>query len=150
MNNLTLSFELVSLLKWFLEHKKHAFNELVTQAVKSGYLCDDLHGQINNVGAHTIIKEFVEYLEHLLKEAMQENDSLESNLREQLTELASDIDLSSFDEDTILNGFKQAKKQIARIAIPSDQYGLNKFLFRTVLIQTILDNWQPTNAAAQA
>jgi hypothetical protein len=150
MNNLTLSFELVTFLKWLLDNRKDALADLVLQAVKGGYLHYDFQGQMSNVGAHAVIKEFVDYLELSLKDALFENDSLETNLREQLTELANNIDLSSFDDTTILNGFKQAKKQIARISIPTDEYGLNKYLFKTMLIQTILDNWQPNKTAAQA
>jgi hypothetical protein len=149
MNNLTLSFELISFLKWLLENKKGDLEQLVRQSVRNGYLKFEFQSQANGSDAHEVIKAFVTFCEKTLKDAIADSDFLEAKLKEQLSELADSFDLLLFDDLAILQGFKQAKSQIAKSEIAEKDYDLNNSFFKTVLITKILENWQPTNTAAE-
>lgn len=149
MKNFTLSFELISFLKWILENKQNTLVQLVDDAIKSNCLKMETESQVNPNAAHKIIHEFVNFFEKKLKDSIETNDLLENELREQLSELADSIDLSSFDDVAIMQGFKQAKTQIATIAMPEKDYALNHTMFKTLLISKILENWQPSKSAAE-
>lgn len=152
MNNLTLSFELISLINWLLENKKPEVIQLINHAVKNGCIKLDHQGERsgNNLWAHKIIQTFVDFLEKTLKDTIEETDLLEAELRERLSELADNVDLSSFDDVSILKGFKQAKSRISKINIPETAYRPHQQFFKQVLMQHILENWQPGSTAAQA
>lgn len=149
MNNFTLSFELISFLKWLLENKQDTLAQLVDDAIKSGSLKIETESQVDPNAAHKIIHEFVEFFEKKLKASIKANDVLENELREQLSELADSFDLSLFDDVAIMQGFKQAKTQIASIAMPENDYVNNHAMFKTLLISKILENWQPSKSAAE-
>lgn len=152
MSNLTLSFELISLINWLMENKKEEVTQLIDHAVKNGCIKLDQQGERsgNNLWAHQTIQDFVDFLEKTLKDTIERTDLLEAELREQLSELANNVDLSSFDDVAILRGFKQAKSQISKINIPESSYQPHKTFFKEVLMQRILENWQPNSAAAEA
>lgn len=152
MKNLILSFELISLLDWMLKNKKFEIDQIITQAIKNGHIKVDEQSdyKAGSLWAHEIIQSFINFMEKTIKSAIEKVDILEAQLREQLTELADNVDLSAFDDVAILQGFKQAKNQISKNETTQKNFVFSKKLLKQILMQRILENWQPTSAAAQA
>ncbi len=152
MKNLILSFELISLLDWMLKNKKFEIDQIITQAIKNGQIKVDEQSdyKADSLWAHEIIQSFINFMEKTIKSAIEKVDILEAQLREQLTELADNVDLSAFDDVAILQGFKQAKNQISKNETTQKNFVFSKKLLKQILMQRILENWQPTSAAAQA
>lgn len=152
MKNLILSFELISLLDWMLKNKKSEIDQLINEAVKNGTIKVDEQSdyKADSLWAHEIIQSLINFLEKTIKNSIEKVDILEAQLREQLTELADNVDLSAFDDVAILQGFKQAKNQIAKNEKTQSDFVFSKKLLKQILMQRILENWHPTSTAAQA
>lgn len=136
-----------------LKNKKDEIAQIINEAIKNGSIKIDEGSDLDKMDglwAHEIIQNFIQFLEKVIKTSIEKADALEAQLREQLSELAINVDLSAFDDVAILQGFKQAKSQISTFQITDLGFISNKKLLKQILMQRILDNWHPSSNAAQA
>jgi hypothetical protein len=145
--SLSLSFELVSLMKWLMKHKKHELAAMVNQAVESGFL--ELGGlaedpEYSNVDeyVHNAVAGFMEALESALLDGMEHNLDSKQGLNALLANSIGSFDKTDIDQKTLWTSLQQAKSLFVKTKKDSknDDGDLKDALFKSVL-----ENWSPAD-----
>lgn len=137
----TISYELLCLLRWLVEHDTNSLKHMVTTAINNG-----LHEELKKIdtisdlnlassGIEHTINDFVRILELLLLEAMDEEVVRKAKQKKLMADI-NKIDTSLCDNDTVRISLEKTTNNLDRNpnTNPKEQ-----------LYKEILKQWQPHN-----
>ena len=131
----TLSYELLHLMQWLIEHEPEKIKSIIAQAMEDG-LKDELK-TLGNSAAREVsetvrysVVDFLELLEVLLQEVSNEH-TLKSVLEKKLMPAFDHIDSTACDIETVQTSVEQASSQFERNPKKNPQELLFKELLRT-------------------
>lgn len=130
-NQLELSYELLYLLQWLVEHESETFKKIILRAVRNGLKTKPMTTNAE-VAQHSII-DFLDMLDSLLVEATQEEDVQRVLDRQRLPEL-NHIDASVCDQATVQGSLDKTTTTIAQSPHKNP---------REVLLKELLRRWKP-------
>lgn len=135
-----LSYELLCLLQWLVEHDANKFKKIIAKAVANG-----LHKKIQQVDntaeltitddMHHNIIDFLELLEEFLLEAINEHVAQKAREKNLLPAI-DQIDLTACDDATVRSSIEKATKKVEHNpnTNPKEQ-----------LFKELLKRWKPHN-----
>lgn len=142
--NISLSFELILLVRWLLKHEKEQLNTLVKRALEHGFMQEleekssKAYGQV----ADKLYENIVEFL--MFMEGSLVNNLAEFNIDEAahnaMIPIIKKLDVSTVDLKSLWEGMQQAKKQMSKhYEVHEDPESVNNLLF-----EQILKHWKPS------
>jgi len=137
-NQLVISFELICLLKWMLEHEDIKLKKMISRALDTG-LQDKLNKKhIANKelmldDIQNVLLEFFDMMEALLIESLSER-AIKKALEKNLMPSIDQIDSSVCDDATVRFSIEKAASQVEK----NPQENIRK-----VLLQELLKRWKP-------
>lgn len=140
-NQFVISYELICLLQWIIEHESEQLKQLVQRAMQSG-LQETIHaddGQepvLEDIQA--IIIDFFELCETLIAEVEHEQ-SVKKVIAKNLMPTIDQIDSQQCDDDTLRSSIDSITMQLDETPQKSA---------REVLYKEILKQWKPNKKAA--
>lgn len=137
--NLLLSFELLHLLQWLIDHEEDELKRLVAKAVKHGYrdtsvTCSDfVEMQVSDPAIQHSIVEFLGLMDTLLFESHNEQDVDEVLSRSAIPAL-NQIDSSVCNQDVVETSLDKAHAQLQKDPKENVQ---------ELLLKELLKRWKP-------
>lgn len=140
-NQFVISYELLALLQWLVEHDAERLKKIIARALNSGLKKDMQHVKAYIADAHThediqhSIVEFFGLLEALLLETINEQamqDAVEKNLMPAIDQLDSTL----CDDATIRSSVERATIKLDKSPQDNPQ---------EVLFKELLKRWKPQN-----
>jgi uncharacterized membrane protein len=138
-NQFVISYELLALLRWLIEHDTDKLKKIITKAQKTG-----LHGEITKIennkesqsldDIHLTIVEFFGLLESLLIESMNEK-VVEKAIEKNLMPAIDHIDSSICDDATVRFSVEKATSKMDHNPEEDPQ---------DVLYKELLKRWKPS------
>jgi hypothetical protein len=159
-SSLSLSLELVLLMKWFLENEQIFLKELIEKSIEDGFaqelkLIDNIEEdklfKNNGKELHETILEFLSFLEESLIDSIEEKE-LNHKERAKLSPTIQKLSPQNIDKKTILLSIQQTKyekyvsekNKSERSAVKR----VEKKEIKDLLLSQLLKNWKPkTNEA---
>ena len=140
-NQFVISYELICLLQWIIEHESEQLKQLVQRAMQSG-LQETIHADDSQEPVlediQAIIIDFFELCETLIAEVEHEQ-SVKKVIAKNLMPTIDQIDSQQCDDDTL-------RSSIDSITMELDQTPQKSA--REVLYKEILKQWKPNKKAA--
>jgi hypothetical protein len=139
---LTISHELLLLLRWLITHEEERIKKLVQRAINTGLHMElhDCNRQYTSESSewqelqHSV-EDFFTMLEVLLAETV--NDKINCNAQhDQLTPALDQIDSTMCDTNTVRSSLEKASVQFAK--------NPEKNNAKEILFHELLKNWKPT------
>lgn len=134
----TISYELLCLLRWLIEHNTEDMKNMITYAIQMGLnrelqKIDTTNLNLATSGMRDTIGDFVKVLELLLLEAMDDEMMRKAKLKKLMTDI-NKIDTNLCDSDTVRISLEKTTNSLDKNpdANPRDQ-----------LYKEILKQWQP-------
>ncbi|MCX5924729.1 MAG: hypothetical protein NT124_00320 [Candidatus Dependentiae bacterium] len=137
----TISYELLCLLRWIVEHDTNGLKNIVTTAMRDG-----LHTELQKIdtisdlnltasGIEETVSDFAKILELLLLDAMDEEMVRKAEQKKLMTDI-NKIDVTLCDDDTVRISLEKTTTKIEHNpkVNPKEQ-----------LYKEILKQWQPQN-----
>lgn len=138
-NQFVLSYELLSLLQWMVEHDAHILKDLIANALKSGLKQEIQRSDLKNTtqtleGAQYSVLEFFSLLEALIAETINEH-AVQSVLEKNLMPAIDQIDSTACDDATVRRSIEKAtaKWELNPQDNPHD-----------ILFKELLKRWKPS------
>lgn len=133
-----LTYELLFLLQWLIEHESDALKKIIARSLKNGFNDPDLRSQevvemhISDPNIHQCIVDFLGHLDALLIEATAEID-IKKNTEYTLIPALKHIDSSICDNETVEGSLKKANSRMHQ----------NRDNAQEVLLKELLRRWKP-------
>ncbi len=139
-NQLTLSYELLCLLQWLVEHESEALKNLIARAFNKGL--KNVLKDVNNTAPdfisaedmHYNVIDFLGLMEELLNEIKNEQ-RMKTILRKKLMPAIDHIDAKVLDFDMVQSSVEQASLAFENNPEQNPQ---------ELLLQTLLKSWNPS------
>jgi len=137
-NQLSISFELICLLKWILEHDSNKIKKIISKALHAG-LNNEIqknrsYGQdFSMEDVHNVLLDFFDMMEVLLIETLSEQ-AIKKALEKNLMPSIDRIDSSVCDEATVNFSIEKATLKAERD--PKEN-------IKKVLMEELLKRWKP-------
>ncbi len=153
---ISLSFELISLLSWLMKHEKNMLNSLVKHALDHGFAeqfdqLDASQFKGTQEELYNTVLSFLEFLESsLIKnlEVVQVDPQTKDSIMPTLQKIEGD----SLDQKTLWLSMRQTKARIMKDAqkgaSPEEQLPVKKTDSQKaaeILFEQIIKNWKPNN-----
>ncbi len=161
---ISLSFELISLLNWLLRHEKAMLNAMLKQALEHGFAEELEKVDAASIAAaeseelyHTVL-DFLEYLEHSLIKNL-ETINVDNKTKDAIMPTLQKLEADSLDHKTLWLSMQQTKarmlkakqlipqqqtKAIAPEAAPEAKIDHSEHANK-ILFEQLLKNWKPNN-----
>lgn len=141
-NQFVVSYELLSLLKWLVEHDASRLKKVISKALEGG-LKKELHtaehwAKGDTEGIHHSIVEFLGLLEMLLHECM-EDQLAQQAIEKKLMPAIDHIDMTMCDDATIQSSVQKATVK------SENNPELNP---KELLFEELLKHWKPAKKSA--
>jgi hypothetical protein len=131
-NQLELSYELLYLLRWLVEHESETFKKIVARAVRHGFKQPNGNQQNVEMLQHSIV-DFLDMLDTLLIESVHEEDVQKILDRQRIPEL-DHIDASACDQETVQLSLDKATTVLEHKPDKNP---------KDVLLKELLKRWKP-------
>jgi hypothetical protein len=134
-----LTYELLFLLQWIMEHEAEALKKIVTRSLKSGFNDPDFRNNelvemhITDPSIHQCIVDFLGLLDALLIESTTEL-SMQKSVERNLIPALNHIDSTICDDETVQGSLKKASTQIHHHPEENPQ---------EILFKELLKRWKP-------
>jgi hypothetical protein len=142
-NQCELSYELLHLLKWLLEHESSTLKKIIARAVRSG-LREQLstNNPLNGMNSESIqnsIIDFLDLLDFLLHEAISDN-SLRKALEQNLMPAVHKIDSNVCDRATVQGSLDKTTDHLEHFPNANA---------KELLYKELLKRWKPSKKKIQ-
>lgn len=150
---ISLSFELISLLSWLIKHEKALLNSLVKHALDHGFAeqfdqLDASQFRGNQEDLYTTVLTFLEFLEASLIKNL-ETVQLDTQTKDSIIPALQKIEGDSLDQKTLWLSMRQAKARMVKDAQKEAVVEKkNNQKAAEILFEQILKNWKPNNKEA--
>lgn len=159
---ISLSFELVSLLNWLLRHEKTMLNTLVKHALERGFAeeldkIDPTTASTDGEELYNTVLDFLDHLEHTLIKNM-ESVHVDNRTKEAIMPTLQKLEGDNLDQKTLWLSMQQTKALIlkAQQAVPQKSMTDTAVASQAtpanhnqqaneILFQQLLKNWKPNN-----
>jgi len=133
-----ISFELLCLLRWLIEHESDKFKKMVTKAVAQGLTqkLEHITGFSDNEALEDAQENMIEFfssLESILVDTLQEQARTTANEKKLMPALEQ-IDTTICDDTVLKFSLERARNKIVRNPEKNSQ---------EILLKEILKNWNP-------
>ncbi|HZW61436.1 MAG TPA: hypothetical protein VFF04_04365 [Candidatus Babeliales bacterium] len=138
-NQFVLSYELLSLLQWMVEHDAQTLKNLIAHALKAGLKQEIQRSDLKNTtqtleGAQYSVLEFFSLLEALIAETINEH-AVQSALEKNLMPAIDQIDSTHCDDATVRRSIEKATAKLEHN--PHDNP-------HDILFKELLKRWKPS------
>ncbi len=134
-----LTYELLFLLQWLIEHESEALKKIIVRALKNGFNDPDFRNHemvemhISDPNIHQCIVDFLGLLDALLIESTAEL-SVQKNVERNLIPALNHIDSTVCDDETVQGSLKKATSLIHHHPEQNPQ---------EILLKELLKRWKP-------
>ncbi|PCI74401.1 hypothetical protein COB28_01045 [Candidatus Dependentiae bacterium] len=142
--NLSLSFELISLMGWFLRHHKEELTQLIEKATENGFMDElqvsDMKDFLHNTAAsNEVVQEFFSFLEGSLQKGF-EGKELDTAIRGALADEVKKVDGQVVDQHLLLSSIQKVKQESKEMgdALPTSHV-------KKLLCEQLLKQWDPSH-----
>src|SRR3989338_6797791 len=137
-----LSFELVQLLEWLIEHQPDEIKKLIHKALSQGLhsnirQADDLLEVYSPEDMQNTVIDYFGLMEVFLLDAINERSN-HNSIHTQLIPTVHHIDQSSYDDDAVFSSVENATTSLEKNSLQNPQ---------AVLYKELLKNWKPNKKA---
>ena len=135
-NQFVISYELLALLEWFIEHEEPAVTALIRKALAQGLTLNKSAHTMSgaeNADLQHIIVDYLAFLDLLLHEAVNE-DEVEQVVQRALIPAINHIDKRMYDESTVSVSIAKAQ---------AVAWKRTSFETKNVLCKELLRRWKP-------
>jgi hypothetical protein len=134
-----LTYELLFLLQWLIEHESEALKKIIVRALKNGFNDPDFRNHdvvemhITDPSIHQCIVDFLGLLDALLIESTSEL-AAQKNVERTLIPALNQIDSTICNDETVQGSLKKASNQIHHH--PEEN-------LQDILLKELLRRWKP-------
>jgi len=139
-----LTYELLFLLQWIMEHESEALKKIVTRALKNGFNDPEFRSNeviemhISDPTIHECIVDFLALIDCLLLEATTEID-MQKNAEMTMIPALKHIDSTICDEEVVQSSLKKTNAQL---------HANSKQNAQEILLKELLRRWKPDKKVA--
>ena len=149
-SQLTISFEIICLMEWLLNHKKEALAQLVKDAVASGVGNEigsvrDLDSMDMTEHLYDTVFDFVVGLEDLLIVEL-ETEVAGKRMREKMAPIIKKIDFAKIDLKTLIVSVQEAKAALLKKSDDERKMLPATAEINNELFSQLLKNWHPESS----
>lgn len=158
---ISLSFELISLLNWLLRHEKTMLNNVIKHALERGFAEElekiDLTAvATDNEELYNTVLDFLEYLEHSLIKNL-ESIHVDNKTKDAIMPTLQKLEGDSLDHKTLWLSMQQTKARMLKakhvpaeqakpaLLTPEEARAEHNQHANKILFEQLLKNWKPTN-----
>lgn len=150
---LFLSLELMYLMEWLMKHEQERLRVLIKYALNNGLDTKLEHAQRHKQRGenkleeklHDTFLEFINFLEHTLFDAVEKRDE-KNAIQDELVSALSRLNLNNIDTQTVWSSMKQARSTLSKTQKNRENSPQD---IENVLLEKVLDNWQPDGDEAE-
>jgi len=149
--HISLSFELISLIRWIIKNERNLLNNLVKQAVEHGF-AEELNNvqttpdpkSANDHMAHNVL-DFLEFLEDSMMKNL-ESIQVDNKTKDVILPTLQRLEAGNLDVKTVLLSLQQTKARLTKGQNKQQtQQSLDEQEASLILFQQLLKNWKPNN-----
>ena len=155
---ISLSFELISLLNWLVRHEKAMLNSIIRHALERGFAeelekIDTTQTVANHEDLYNTVLDFLEYLEHALIKNM-DSIHIDTSTKDAIMPTLHKLEADSLDQKTLWLSMQQTRARILKAqqekkssapAHETPQQTPHSQHASEILFQQLLKNWKPNN-----
>ncbi len=160
---ISLSFELISLLNWLLRHEKTLLNAMLKQALEHGFAEELQKVDATSMAAaeseelYSTVLDFLEYLEQSLIKSL-ESIHVDNKTKDAIMPTLQKLETDSLDHKTLWLSMQQTKARIlkakqlttqqpkaAKPEASSEAKSSHTEHANKILFEQLLKNWKPNN-----
>ena len=159
---ISLSFELVSLLNWLLRHEKTMLNTMVKHALERGFAeelekIDPSTANADSEELYNTVLDFLDHLEHTVIKNL-ETVNVDNKTKDAIMPTLQKLEGDNLDQKTLWLSMQQTKARILKaqqtrtqkVTAENNPRQETKVIEQTqqaneILFEQLLKNWKPTN-----
>ena len=152
---ISLSFELISLLNWLLRHEKTMLNTMIRHSLERGFAeelekIDTTQPVANSEELYNTVLDFLEYLEHTLIKNL-ESIHIDHSTKDAILPTLHKLEGDSLDQKTLWLSMQQTRARMLKVQqekaadapIEAQARAKRSQHANEILFQQLLKNWKP-------
>ncbi|MBL4587774.1 hypothetical protein JKY79_00325 [Candidatus Babeliales bacterium] len=146
--NLSLSFELISLMGWLLRHHKEELSQLIEKATENGFMDElevsDMKDFLNGTSTNNdVVQEFFSFLEGSIQKGF-EGKQLDTIAFGALVDEVKKVDGQVVDQHVLLSSIQKVKNDCVKKS-DEESGSFQTDHIKDLLCEQILKKWNPSH-----